>query len=151
MKKFLMEYKDFISKGNMLDLAIGVVIGGTFGAIVNSLVKDLIMPAVGLLLGKVDFANLYIQLNRSAVPLAPRTPLAAALEQGAVVLAYGSFLNAIITFLIIALAIFTLIKAIRRPKAEAAPAEPTEKTCPFCQTAIPVKATRCPHCTSQLE
>lgn len=153
MKKMIAEFKDFINRGNALDLAIGVVIGSAFGAIVNSLVSDLVMPVVGILLGKVDFSNLFIQLNKAAVSLPAGTGLAAAKEAGAVVFAYGHFLMTVINFLIIAFVIFLLVKAInknRKPAEAPAPA-PTTKVCPFCKTEIPLDASRCPHCTSQLD
>ncbi len=153
MKKFVEDFKDFIARGNALDLAVGVIIGAAFGAIVNSLVSDVIMPPLGMLLGKVDFNNLYIQLNKAAVSLPKGTTLAAAQEQGAVVIAYGSFLMTILNFLIIAFFIFLLVKGVSKlsdvtKKEEVA--ESTTKTCPFCISEIPVEATRCPHCTSQL-
>ena len=152
MKKFFSEFKGFITKGNALDLAIGVVIGGAFGAIVNSLVEDLIMPVIGMLLGKVNFSDLFIQLNKAVVSLPAGTTLAAAKEAGAVVFAYGNFLMAVVNFLIIAFVIFLLVKAINkiRKPAEVPAAASTTKTCPFCMTEIPLEATRCPNCTSQL-
>jgi large conductance mechanosensitive channel len=153
MKKIFSEFKTFIMRGNVLDLAVGVIIGSSFGAIITSLVKDILMPPIGVLLGNVDFVNIFLQLNPKKVPLVPGTTLAAAQEVGAVTWNYGVFINAIITFLIIALAVFFVVKLVnrmRRPKEEA-PAEPTEKDCPFCCTKIPVNATRCPHCTSILE
>jgi len=158
MKQLLEEFKGFITKGNALDLAIGVIIGGAFGSVVNGVVNDLLMPPLGLLLGNVNFSDLYIQLNRKAVELAPQTTLAAAKEQGAVVLAYGNFITTILNFVIIAFSIFLLVKGIQKLRDGALkkkgeidePAEPTEKLCPFCQTSIPVKAVRCPHCTSEL-
>ncbi len=152
MKKFFSEFKGFITKGNALDLAIGVIIGGAFGAIVNSLVEDLIMPVIGMLLGKVNFSDLFIQLNKAAVSLPAGTTLAAAKEAGAVVFAYGNFLMAVVNFLIIAFVIFLLVKAINkiRKPAEVPAAASTTKTCPFCKTEIPLEATRCPNCTSQL-
>ena len=152
MKRFFSEFKEFITKGNALDLAIGVVIGGAFGAIVNSLVEDLIMPVIGMLLGKVNFSDLFIQLNKAAVSLPAGTTLAAAKEAGAVVFAYGNFLMAVVNFLIIAFVIFLLVKAINkiRKPAEVPAAASTTKTCPFCMTEIPLEATRCPNCTSQL-
>lgn len=159
MKKIFEEFKKFVMKGNALDLAIGVIIGGAFGAVVNGMVNDLLMPPLGLLLGKVNFSDLYIQLNRKAVQLAPHTTLAAAKEQGAVVLAYGSFLTTALNFVIIALSAFLLVKGLQELKEGASklkkgetPAEDeeTEKLCPFCQTKIPVKAVRCPNCTSDL-
>ena len=155
MKKFINEFKDFIANGNALDLAVGVIIGGAFGTIVNSLVADILMPPLGMLLGKVDFSNLYIQLNSAAVTIAKGTPLAAAQAQGAVVIAYGNFLMAIINFLIIAFFIFLVVKGINslrklgeKPEVKA---EPTTKVCPFCKTEIALEASRCPHCTSQLD
>jgi len=153
MKKVFNEFKTFVMRGNVLDLAVGVIIGSSFGAIVTSLVKDILMPPIGMLLGNVDFANLYIQLNPNKVPLALGTALLAAQEAGAVTWNYGAFINAIITFLIIALAVFFVVKVVNKlhkPKVEA-PADPTEKDCPFCCTKIPVHATRCPHCTSNLD
>ena len=146
------EFKEFILKGNALDLAFGVVIGGAFGAVVSSLVKDIIMPPIGLLLGGTDFSNLYIRLDAAARALPAGTPLAAAPEAGAVVMAYGNWLMTVINFLIIAFCIFLLIKAINKlkKKPEEVPAAPTTKACPFCKTEIPLEATRCPHCTSQL-
>ncbi len=152
MKKFTTEFKEFITRGNALDLAIGVIIGAAFGAIVNSLVADLIMPIIGMLLGRVNFADLFIQLNKAAVTIPTGTTLAAAREAGAVVFAYGNFLMTIVNFLIIAFVIFLLVKAINkvRKPAEAPAVAPTIKACPFCKTEIPLEATRCPHCTSQL-
>jgi large conductance mechanosensitive channel len=147
------EFKEYIMKGNALDLAIGVVLGAAFGAVVNGLVKDIIMPPIGMLLGKIDFANIYTQLNKSAVQIAPGTSLAAAQEQGAVVIAWGSFLTAVLTFVIVSFVLFLVVKGVAAAKTaikKPTEGEVTEKTCPFCQTEIPVKATRCPHCTSQL-
>lgn len=154
MKKFFGEFRDFIVQGNALNLAIGVVIGAAFGAIVNSLVQDIIMPPIGLLLGKVDFSNLYIKLTEGEF-----SSLADAQAKGAVVIAYGKFIMAIVSFLIIAFVIFLLLRAINkaREKAEAKlkvekkEEEATTKACPFCATDIPLAATRCPHCTSQLD
>ncbi|MBM3134649.1 MAG: large conductance mechanosensitive channel protein MscL [Chloroflexi bacterium] len=141
------EFKEFISRGNVLDLAVGVIIGLAFGKIVTSLVNDIIMPPIGLLLGKVDFSNLFINLSGK-----PYATLAAAKEAGAATINYGVFLNTIIEFLIVALVIFLLVryvnKLIRKP--EPAPVAPTTKDCPYCFSAIPIKATRCPNCTSQL-
>lgn len=141
------EFKAFIMRGNVIDLAVAVVIGGAFGAIVTSFVQDIIMPPIGLLLGKVDFSNLFISLDGQEY-----ASLVAAKEAGAATLNYGLFINTLINFIIIALAIFLVIRAINRltmKKAEA-PAEPTTKDCPYCATAIPIKASRCPNCTSQL-
>lgn len=148
------EFKDYVIKGNALDLAIGVILGTAFGAVVNGLVKDILMPPIGMLLGNVDFTNIYTQLNKAAVNLAPGTPLAAAEEQGAVVIAWGNWITTVITFVIVAFVLFLLVKGINAAKsinAKPVEEEVTVKTCPFCQTEIPVKASRCPHCTSQLE
>ena len=147
-------FKDFLFKGNALDLAVGVIVATAFGAVVNSLVKDVIMPPIGLALGGVDFTNLYLQLNKASVAVPVGTPLAAAQEMGAVTLNYGSFIMTIITFTVIAFVIFMLIRAITKvkevAKKEAKVEDPTTKVCPFCQTDISIKATRCPNCTSQL-
>ncbi|MBN2390789.1 MAG: large conductance mechanosensitive channel protein MscL [Anaerolineae bacterium] len=142
------EFKKFVMRGNVLDLAIGVVIGGAFGKIVTSFVNDILMPPIGALLGKVDFSNLFIDLSGQKY-----TSLAAAQEAGAATINYGLFFNTVLDFIIIAFVIFLLIRQINRMKKEepAAPAEPTTKPCPYCFTDIPIKATRCPHCTSQLE
>ena len=140
------EFKKFILRGNVIDLAIAVVIGGAFGKIVTSLTNDIIMPPIGLLLGKVDFKDLYINLSGTDY-----ASLAAAKEAGAATINYGVFVNTIIEFLIIAFVLFLVIKAINRlyPKpADPAPA-PT-KDCPYCKTSIPAAASRCPNCTSQL-
>ena len=140
------EFKEFIMRGSVLDLAIGVIIGGAFGKIISSLVNDVIMPPIGLLLGKVNFTDLYINLSGTEYP-----SLAAAQEAGAPTLNYGLFLNSILEFLIIALVIFLIVKQVNRMmKPKEAPAAPATKTCPFCQSEIAIKATRCPHCTSQL-
>jgi large conductance mechanosensitive channel len=147
----LKEFKAFAMRGNVVDLAVGVIIGGAFGAIINSLVKDIIMPPIGLLLGKVDFTNLFWIMKEGTVP-PPYPTVADAATAGAVTLNYGVFINTIISFLIVAFAVFLLIKGINKlqPKPAEAPAAPATKDCPYCATAIPIKATRCPHCTSQL-
>ena len=148
MKKFAQDFKDFILRGNVIDLAIGIIIGIAFGAIVNSLVKDIIMPPIGKLLGNIDFSDLYINLSGTTYP-----SLTAARDAGAPVIAYGMFINTIINFLIIALVLFFIIKATSRFMKKALPVPPPPpptKTCPYCQTAINPKATRCPACTSQL-
>ncbi len=155
MKKIFTEFKDFIQKGNAIDLAVGVIVAGAFGAIINSLVADVIMPPIGMALGNVNFNDLYIQLNKAAVSIPAGTSLAAAREQGAVVLAYGAFLMTIINFLIIAFFVFLLVKGINKlrdmSKKEEAAAEPTSKVCPFCKSEIHIEASRCPHCTSKLD
>jgi large conductance mechanosensitive channel len=136
-------------RGNVIDLAVAVIIGGAFGKIVTSLVNDLIMPPIGLLLKGVNFTNLFVSLNGQAY-----ATLAEAQAAGAPVLTYGNFIKNIVDFLIIALVIFLMVKAINKAKKQPAPApaaEPTTKDCPHCFTAIPIKATRCPHCTSELK
>lgn len=142
------EFKEFAVKGNMLDLAIGVIIGGAFGKIITSLVNDMIMPLVGLLLGKVDFSNLFIVLGNGQFKTIDE-----AKKAGVATLNYGLFINNIIDFLIIAFSIFIVIKQInrfRKKEEEADVAAPTTKECEFCFTEIPIAATRCPHCTSEL-
>ena len=140
-------------RGNVVDMAVGIIIGGAFGTIVKSLVDDVIMPPIGLVLGGVDFSDLFITLKEGATE-GPYATLAAAQGAGAVTISYGLFLNAVISFLIVAFAVFLLIRAINRlqefGEKEEAPAEPTTKTCDFCFSEIPIKATRCPHCTSEL-
>lgn len=145
----LKEFKEFAVKGNVLDLAVGVVIGGAFGKIVTSLVNDIIMPLVGLLTGGMDFANYFITLDRSG--LSYKT-LSEAQAAGAATLNYGLFIGAIIDFLIIAFSIFVVIKQINRfNKKEEVVEEITTKSCPYCYTEIAIEATRCPNCTSELQ
>jgi large conductance mechanosensitive channel len=142
------EFKAFLQRGNVVDLAVAVVIGRAFGAIVTSFVDDILMPPIGLLLGRVDFANLFVDLSRGGY-----ASLAAAQEAGAATLNYGLFLNAIINFVIVAFAVFLVVKALNRMKRKeepAAPAAPAAKECPYCFTEIAIQATRCPNCTSQL-
>ena len=145
------EFKEFAMKGNVLDMAVGIIIGAAFGPIVKSLVNDIIMPPVGLLLGNVDFANLFITLKAGKVA-GPYVSLAAAQAAGAVTLNLGLFINTIVSFVIVALAVFLLVRGINqlRREQEAPPAAPTTKECPYCLSEIPLKASRCPHCTSQL-
>ena len=141
----LKEFKEFAMRGNVIDLAIGIIIGGAFGRIVSSVVNDIIMPPIGLLMGKVDFANLYLNLSGQSYP-----SLAKAKEAGAATINYGLFLNTVIDFLIVAFVIFLIIRQInrlQRPKVEA-PALPTTRECPECLSTIPIRATRCAHCTS---
>lgn len=149
----LEDFKKFIMRGNVVDLAVGVIIGAAFGSVVSSLVNDVIMPPIGLLLGGIDFSSLMLVLKAGTTPPPYATP-AAALEAGAVTINYGQFINNILTFLIVALAVFLLVRAINRlyvaRKEEAPPAEPVVKECPYCLQEIPIKATRCPHCTSDL-
>jgi len=150
----LKEFKEFIMRGNVMDMAVGIIIGAAFSAIVNSLVKDIITPFIGLIFKK-DFANLFVVLKEGALAPRPYETLADAQAAGAVTMNYGNFINYVITFLIVAFVIFMLIRAINRmrraaekPKEAAAP---TTRECPFCLSAIPIKATRCPHCTSELK
>ncbi len=143
----LEEFKKFAMRGNVIDLAVGFIIGGAFGAIVSSLVKDIIMPPIGLILGKVDFASLYVDLSGKGF-----ASLADAQKAGAPTINYGLFINTLINFIIVAFVLFLLIRAMNQLTAQPAPAPaaPTTKDCPFCFSAIPLKATRCPSCTSQL-
>ena len=145
------EFKKFAMRGNVVDMAVGIIIGGAFGTIVKSLVSDVIMPPVGILLGGVDFADVFITLKEGATA-GPYATVAAAKEAGAVTLNAGLFINSVISFLIVAFAVFLLIKGMNslQKEEEEAPAEPTEKECPHCFTQIPIKATKCPHCTSDL-
>jgi len=150
----LQDFKAFVLRGNVIDMAVGIIVGVAFGAVVNSLVKDVIMPPIGLALGNVDFSNLYVLLKESATTPGPYASLAEAQAAGAVTINYGVFVNTVIYLLIVAAAVFFLIvrpiaKLQARKKAEA-PA-PTTKECPYCSTAIPIKASRCPNCTSQLK
>jgi large conductance mechanosensitive channel len=145
------EFKEFAMRGNVVDLAIGVVIGAAFGAIVKSLVDDILMPVLGLLLGDADFTNLFVVLQEGSVA-GPYETLALAQEAGAVTLNYGLFINTIVSFIIVAFAIFLVVRSINRMqrKEEAPPVEPTTKECPYCYNEIAIKATRCPNCTSEL-
>lgn len=152
MKGFFGEFKKFIMRGNVIDLAVGVIIGAAFQAIVKSLVDDIVMPVISLATGGVDFVNWFISLNGEEYET-----LAAAQEAGASVLAYGNFINAVINFIIMSFVIFCLVKIIntiaektKKKEVEEAPAAPTTKECPFCKSEIAVDATRCPNCTSQL-
>ena len=144
------EFKKFALRGNVVDMAVGIIIGGAFGTIVKSLVDDVIMPPIGLLLGGVDFSDLYITLKDGATTPGPYAALAAAKEAGAVTLNLGLFFNAVISFLIVAFAVFLLIRGLNKlQKPKEAPAA-TTKECPQCASTIPLKAKRCPQCTSQL-
>ena len=143
------DFKTFMMRGNVLDLAVAVVIGAAFGVVVKSLVDDIIMPPIGLALGHADFSNLYVLLKDGPKVAAPYASLADAKVAGAVTLNYGMFVNNIITFLIIAAAIFIVVRAASKVYVKAKPTAST-RPCPFCATDIPLAATRCPHCTSQL-
>ncbi len=142
------EFRKFAMRGNVVDMAVGIIIGAAFGKIVASFVKDIIMPPIGLLLGDVDFSNLFVNLSEGSY-----ATLAQAQEAGAATLNYGAFINTVVDFLIVAFAIFIVIRQMNRLKKpeEAAPAEPTTKDCPFCLSAIPINASRCPSCTSELQ
>ncbi|MGZ8216632.1 large-conductance mechanosensitive channel protein MscL [Methylomagnum sp.] len=146
----LKDFKEFAMRGNVVDMAVGIIIGASFGGIVKSLVDDIIMPPIGLVLGNVDFSNLYAVLKDGATA-GPYSALAEAKKAGAVTINYGLFANSVISFLIVAFAVFLLVRALNKLKREAPPADPTTKDCPFYASAIPVKATRCPHCTSSLK
>jgi len=139
------EFKEFAMRGNVVDMAVGIIIGAAFGRIISSLVNDVIMPPIGLLLGKVDFSSLFVNLSGT-----PYATLADAKKAGAAVIAYGAFLNTILDFVIVALVIFLLIRQMNKLKRQPAPAAATTKECPYCLSVIPLKATRCGHCTVQL-
>ena len=146
----LKEFKEFIARGNVMDMAVGIIIGAAFGAIIGSFVNDIIMPPIGLLLGKMDFANMFVVLKEGAQQGGPYASLTAAKAAGATTLNYGAFINLVINFIIVALAVFMAVKTVNRLKRPAPAAAPTTKECPQCFTAIPIKAKRCPNCTSQL-
>ena len=141
----LKEFKEFAMKGNVLDMAIGVIIGGAFGKIVTSLVSDVLMPPLGLVLGKVDFSSLFLNLSGT-----PQPSLAAAKAAGAPTVNYGVFLQTVLDFIIIAFVIFMIVKQVNRLKTPAAPSAPTTKDCPLCLSTIPIRATKCAHCTSSV-
>jgi large conductance mechanosensitive channel len=143
------EFKEFAIKGNMIDLAVGVIIGAAFGGIVNSLVKDLLMPLLGLVTGGLDFSNKFVLLKDAPGGGTFATPAEAA-KAGAVTFNYGNFITLVINFLIVAFCIFIVIRALNRMKRPAPEAAPVSKDCSFCMMTIPIKATRCPHCTSEL-
>lgn len=157
MKKLFKDFQEFITRGNVIDLAIGIIIGGAFSAVVNSIVNNLMMPPLGVLIGNVDFQDLFIVLKQGEEALPPEATLEMAREVGAVTLNYGQFITDLISFLLLALGVFLMIKGIQKIKDRAAQpkeeeqATPDEKDCPYCQKSIPVKATRCPYCTSKLE
>lgn len=142
----LKEFKEFAMRGNVLDMAIGVILGGAFGKIVSSLVGDILMPPIGLLMGHVDFSSLFLNLSGQ-----PQPSLAAAKAAGAPTINYGVFLQTILDFAIIAFVIFTIVKQVNRLKSSGAPATPTTRSCPYCLSEIPIRATRCAHCTSEVK
>lgn len=150
----LKDFKEFMMRGNVVDMAVGIVIGASFGGIVKSLVDDVLMPPIGLLLGRVDFSNLYLTLREGAVP-GPYAALAEAKKAGAVTLNLGLFANTVINFVIVGLAIFLVVRSVNRlrdmNKAKEPEAAPTMRDCPYCASSISIKAVRCPHCTSSLE
>jgi large conductance mechanosensitive channel len=140
------EFKEFAMKGNVMDMAVGIIIGAAFGKIITSFVNDVLMPPIGLLLGKVDFNKLFISLSTQSF-----ATLGEAKKAGVVTINYGSFLNTVIDFLIVAIVIFMMIRQINRLKKQPEPAAPNTKDCPHCFSVIPIKATRCPSCTSELK
>jgi len=153
MKAMIGEFKKFIVRGNVIDMAVGIIIGGAFTKIVNSMVADILMPPLGLLLGKVDFSNWFVVIKDGANGAGHYATMQAAQEAGATTLNLGLFLNAVISFVIVAFCVFLLIKGINKLNApkEEAPAPVTTKKCPFCCTEIPLEATKCPHCTSEIK
>jgi large conductance mechanosensitive channel len=144
------EFKEFIMRGNVVDMAVGIIIGAAFGTIIKSLVDDVIMPPIGLLLGKVDFSNLFMVIREGKIAGAHDT-LAAAKAAGAVTVNYGLFINTIISFLIVAFAVFMIIRAVNKLKRETPSPEAATKECPYCLSVIPIKASRCAHCTAELK
>ena len=145
------DFKEFILRGNVVDLAVGVIIGAAFGTIVTSLVNDLIMPPIGLLLGNVDFTNLFVVLKEGPKAATPYANLADAQAAGAVTVNYGVFITRAVSFLILAFCVFLMVRAIARLKRKSEAPAPSTRTCPYCATEIPIKATRCPNCTSELK
>jgi large conductance mechanosensitive channel len=155
MKKVFADFRDFITRGNVVDLAVGIIIGAAFSSVVNSIVNNLMMPPFGLLLGNVNFQDLFVVLRQGESPLPSGATLQMAKDVGAVTLNYGQFVTDVISFLLLALGVFLMVKGlkaietrVRKPTEEES--EPTEKDCPYCLKSIPIKATRCPYCTSQL-
>jgi large conductance mechanosensitive channel len=144
------EFKEFALRGNVVDMAVGIVIGAAFGTIVKSFVDDVLMPPIGLLLGNVNFSDLFLTLKEGSKAAGPYASLAAAKDAGAVTLNLGAFLNTVISFIIIAFAVFLVVKGMNAMKRQSAPPPPDTKECPFCLSVIPRKASRCPQCTSQL-
>lgn len=152
MKKLFKEFREFVSKGNMIDLAVGIIVGSAFSSVVNSLINNLLMPPLGLLFGDVNFTDLFMIL-KGGDGLAANATLEMAKEAGAVTFNYGQFITDLISFLILALAVFLIVKAVQKmkKKEEVVEEQSKEKNCPFCQESIPVNATRCPFCTSHLD
>jgi large conductance mechanosensitive channel len=152
MKKFMKEFKEFAMRGNVMDMAIGVIIGGAFGKIVTSLVNDLCMPLLGLLTGGMNVSNMFVLLGKAPEGEVIKS-IEEAAEKGIATFNYGNFIQTVIDFILVALCIFLVIKGINKlkKKPEEKPADPTTKKCPFCQSEIDIKATRCPHCTSELK
>ena len=144
----LKEFREFVLRGNVVDMAVGIIVGAAFGTIVQSLVKDVIMPPVGLLLGKVDFSNLFLVLKAGDKAAGPYSSLLDAQSANAVTLNYGLFVNNIVSFIIVAFCVFLVVKQVNRLRRASPAAEPTTKECPFCLSTIPVKAVKCAHCTS---
>ena len=142
---FIGEFKEFAVKGNVIDMAVGIIIGAAFGSIVNSLVKDVIMPPIGMLMGDINFADMFVALDGKAY-----ATLSEAQAAAAPTINYGLFINSIISFIIVALAIFVLIKQINAMKKQPVPADPNTKECPYCKESIPIAAVKCSHCTSDL-
>jgi large conductance mechanosensitive channel len=141
----LKEFREFVMRGNVVDMAVGIIIGAAFGKIVTSFVSDILMPPLGRIMGKVDFSNLFIDLSGTGF-----ATLAEAKKAGAATINYGLFINTVLDFVIVAFAIFLMIRQINRLKRQPAPAAPDTKECPFCLSMVPLKAVRCPHCTSEL-
>ena len=150
-KNIYNEFKNFVMRGNVLDMAVGIIIGGAFTKIVNSMVADVMMPPLGLLMGKVNFSNWFIVLKQGSTTPGPYESLTAAQSAGATTINIGNFLNSIISFLIVAACIFALVKAMNKINKRKEDAVPTTKSCPYCCTEIPLEAVRCPHCTSELK
>jgi large conductance mechanosensitive channel len=147
----LKEFKEFALRGNVVDMAVGIIVGAAFGSIATSLVNDVIMPPIGLLLGRIDFSDMHVLLKQGD-PVGPYASLQSAQEAGAVTINYGAFITTVLSFLIVAFVVFLLVKGINnlRREEEAPPPEPTTKECPYCLSSVPLGATRCPYCTSDL-
>jgi large conductance mechanosensitive channel len=147
------EFKEFAMRGNVLDMAVGIIIGGAFGTIIKSMVDDVIMPPIGLALGRVDFSNLFVVLKEGGKAAAPYASVADARAAGAVTINYGLFINSVVSFVIVAFCVFLIIRTMNRLRREEAapPVEPTTRDCPYCCSAIPLQAIRCPQCTSEVK